>query len=285
MRIGVSLAQVGRLADPAAVRSAATCAEAVGYSSLWVFDRLDALGSPGAGRPAPTAAPVPAQGTPTLDPVAVLTYAAACTTRIRLGTSVLVVPWYRPALLARSLTTLDVLSDGRLTIGLGLGWSLDDHAAEGVPHDQLGTRLEHALDVLDLAGDRPRPPVLLAAYTPSGLDRIARRADGWNPSGLPIDQLAATWASVRDQAAAYGRDPDRLDLVVRANIRLTERPVEGTDRAGYHGSLEQVVADLDATRRAGAHEVILGLHGDLTLDQILAGYARIAEAVDMPVPA
>ena len=87
MRLGVSLAQSGRLADPAAIRSAAMGAEQVGYSSLWVVDRL--------GRDRPDLSTV-------LDPITVLTYAAACTSRVRLGTSVLVAPWYAPVLLART---------------------------------------------------------------------------------------------------------------------------------------------------------------------------------------
>jgi alkanesulfonate monooxygenase SsuD/methylene tetrahydromethanopterin reductase-like flavin-dependent oxidoreductase (luciferase family) len=260
----------------------------VGYSSVWVVDRL------GGARP---------DLSTMLDPLTVLTYAAACTTRVRLGTSVLVAPWYRPALLARSLTSLDVLSDGRLTVGLGLGATLDEFAAVGVPQRELGRRLDDALDVLEAtwgaaraggiaptlgAADDPtvtalaprRPPILLAASTREGLDRVARRADGWNPSGLPSDMLAPMWATVRDLAAGHGRDPDALELVVRANLVISDRPIDG-ERTSYAGTVEQVAADIADTRRAGAHEVILGLSGDHDLDQALDAYARIAEAVDI----
>ncbi|HKE73355.1 MAG TPA: LLM class flavin-dependent oxidoreductase [Acidimicrobiales bacterium] len=274
MRLGVSLAQVGRLADPASVRSAAVAADQVGYSSLWVLDPAGL--SPACG--------------PALDPLTVLTYAAAVTSRVRLGTSVLVAPWYRPALLARSLSSLDVLSDGRLTVGLGLGWSLDGYGAAGVPQRELGRRLDEALDVLGAAwagGDvgprpaqRPRPPVLLAGYTPDALDRVARRADGWNPGGVPVAELGPMWTTVRALAAGHGRDPDDLALVVRAGVHLTDRPIEGGDRPSYHGSVEQVADDLVATGSAGADEVILGLDGDHGLNEALEHYACIAEAVD-----
>jgi len=282
MRLGVSLAQSGRLADPAAIRSAATAAEQVGYSSVWVVDRL------GGGRP---------DLSTMLDPLTVLTYAAACTTRVRLGTSVLVAPWYRPALLARSLTSLDLLSDRRLTVGLGLGAPLDEFAAVGVPQRELGRRLDDALDVLESTwGAAPpgaaaddatvtalaprRPPVLLAASTREDLDRVARRADGWNPAGLPLDMLAPMWATVRDLAAGHGRDPDGLQLVVRATVDLRDQAVDG-DRAPYCGTVEQVAADLADTRRAGAHEVILGVECDNCLDEALDLYARVAEACDV----
>ena len=304
MRLGVSLAQIGRLADPASVRSAAVAAEQVGYSSLWVCDRLLAPVAPRSLYNDIPGAELPPEFATALDPLAVLTYAAAVTSRVRLGTSVLVAPWYRPTLLARSLTSLDVLSDGRLTVGLGLGWSLDEYEAVGVPQRELGRRLEEALDVLavvwgadpvshtgrdlriapSLMGpkpvQRPGPPILLAAYTPDGLDRVARRADGWNPAGLPVEMLSPLWATVRDRAADHGRDPDALTLVPRANIALTDRPVDGPERPSYHGSIEQVAADLEATRAAGAHEVILGLRGDPGLSQALEHFACITEALN-----
>jgi alkanesulfonate monooxygenase SsuD/methylene tetrahydromethanopterin reductase-like flavin-dependent oxidoreductase (luciferase family) len=327
MRLGVSLDQVGRLADPASVRSAAVSAEQVGFSSLWVLDHLLPPAEPRNPCGHAPGAELPAERATALDPLSVLAYAAAVTSRVQLGTSVLVAPWYRPALLARSLTSLDVLSDRRLTVGLGLGWSLDEYEAAGVPQRELGRRLDEALDVLGAVwgGDpmaprsrdehpvpmtdpkrgptdpsperggppswtghrpvrRPRPPVLLAAYTPEGLDRVARRADGWNPAGVPIEMLAPLWAGVLDQASGYGRDPDALELVVRANIVLTDRPVDG-DRAAYSGTIEQVAADVDATRRAGAHEIILGLYGDHGLSEALEHYAGIAEALDVTAPA
>ena len=279
MRLGVSLVQSGHLADPAIIRSTATGAERVGYSSLWVGDRLPGREASGVQTGRPDLSTV-------LDPITVLSFAAACTTRVRLGTSVLVAPWYRPALLARSLTSLDVLSDGRLTVGLGLGATVDDFAALGVPEDELGRRLDDALDVLDgtWAGAPRRPAVLLAASTSEGLDRVARRADGWNPAGLPVDQLTPMWASVRDLAAGYGRDPDALQLVVRAALDVRDRPVDH-ERAPFSGTIEQVAADLADTRRAGAHEVILGVECDGCLDEALDIYARVAEACDVTLAA
>jgi alkanesulfonate monooxygenase SsuD/methylene tetrahydromethanopterin reductase-like flavin-dependent oxidoreductase (luciferase family) len=271
MRIGIQSAQAGPLADPAAVRSIAVAAEQLGYSSLWMVDRL--------GR--------------TLDPVAVMAAVAAVTSRVRIGSSVLVAPWYPPALLARSLTTLDILSGGRLQVGLGTGVSGDERRAVGVPDDGLGDRVDAVLDELDARWgpeeqdlrpvQRPRPPVLLAAYGPLGLDRTARRADGWNPAGLPLDVLAPMWDDVRRRAEGHGRDPDALDLVVRADVTLAERPFVG-ERPIYHGTVEQVVEDLVATRDIGAHEVVVSIGGDLGVDQVLDACARIAEGIGSAAP-
>lgn len=245
MRIGISTAQKGRLARPAAIRAVAQAAEAVGYSSLWVLD-----------------APVGGYSGDVLDPLGVLAATAAVTTRTRLGANVHLAAPYDPLLLARSLATLDVLSEGRLVVSL---------EADALP------TLDAVLDCLDRA-PRPRPPVLVGCTLPAGLERAATRADGWNPSNLALAELEASWASVRNRAAAAGRDPEALRLVVRTSIVLTDHPVVGA-RPLYSGSAEQVADDVEATGQLGAHEVVLGFPGDPCLDEALDGYARIAEAV------
>jgi probable F420-dependent oxidoreductase len=307
MRIGISAPQTGRLADPAAIRATAAAAEQVGYASLWVLDRLLVALEPRDGYGGQDGVPIPSEQSRTLDPLLVLACVATTTRRVRIGTAVLVAPWYRPALLARSLTTLDVLSEGRLTVGMGVGWSTDEYDAVNVDIHRRGQHLEEILDVLDAhwgegpirhdgplarivpAGNllrpvqRPRPAVLLAAFTPAAQDRVARRADGWMPTGFPIDVMAELWTGIRAAAAGYGRDPDALEMVVRADIKLTDRAIDG-DRHPFAGSFDQVVDDIEATRRAGAAEVILTLAGDPCLDESLEVCARIAETVGTGSP-
>lgn len=304
MRIGIHTAQIGPLAGPDTIRTMALAAEQLGFSSIWVLDRLPAAIAPSEGYGGLPDVPLPVEQRRALDPFVTLAATAAVTSRVRIGTSVLVTPWYPPALLARLLTSLDVISAGRLTVGLGMGWSTEEFEAVGVPKRGLAARLEEALDVLDAhwsdgpvayEGDglrivpshnelrpvqTPRPPVILAAYSPAGLDRIARRADGWNPAGLPVELLGPMWAHVRDQAAGHGRNPDALELVVRANIHLTGQPLDG-DRPSYTGSFDQVVEDLLATREAGAHEVILGIVGATDPDEVLDNYAGLARVLGL----
>ena len=308
MKIGIQLAQLGRQAQPAAVRATARAAETLGYDSVWVMDRLLAPVEPRNPYPASPDGTLPVEQRTSLDPLASLAFAAACTERVRLGASVLVAPWYRPVALARALTSIDVLSDGRLTVGFGMGWSVDEYDALGVPQRHLAERQEELFDVLDAVWgpgpaehhgptvdlhpsdiglrpvQRPRPPILLAAYTPTGLDRIARRADGWTPAGLPVEAIAPMWSMVRDAAAGHGRDPDSLQLVARANITLYERPIDG-ERPSYYGNIEQVAEDLAATEAAGADELVLALSGDVPLDATLEAYAALVETLRSSVVA
>lgn len=297
--LGLAFAQLGLFADPDRLRTMATGAEARGYAGLWVIDRLLDPIEPRTPYPASLDGSLPPEQKVALDPLVTLATAAALTTRIRLGTNVLVAPWYRPVLLARSLASLDVLSRGRLDIGLGLGWSADEYAALGVPQHRLAVRQEQLLDVFDAVwgsevvvyddGDvriapsgirpkprqRPRPPILLAAYAPAGLARAGRRADGWTPSGLSLADTAAMWSVVTRAAAEAGRDPASLSLVVRANVHHFDRPA-GPGRPTYHGSVDQIADDVRGAFALGARQVILDLQGT-TGD--VAAYLDLADAI------
>jgi len=268
VQIGIHLPQIGHLADPVAVRAAARAAESLGYSSVWVLD--DVL--------APvTCVERNASERTVLDPIATLAYVAACTDRIRLGASVNAADWHAPVLLARSLASVDVLSAGRLTIGLG--------AAEP-------SFLDAAIATLDAIwapppsalapAQRPRPPILLGGHTPADLDRVGRLADGWNPSDPLIDELDSRWRSVRDCAVHAGRDPDRLRLIVRATVEIGgEASVR--DRLAFRGSVAQIGDDLEAVQAAGADELVLRCAGDPPLDEALGAYAALAEQLAVDV--
>ena len=239
MRIGISVAQCDRLAQPAAVLAAVKAAEQLGYSSVWVCDSA-------------------------LDPAGVLSAAAVVTSRVGLGAAILVGEREDPVSLARALATVDLLSAGRLTVAIGVRPGSSEHA------------LDPVLDALV----RGPVPVLLDGLGAGVLDRAARRAAGWSPNGVAVHDLPPLWAEVRRRAAGAGRDPEDLQLVVRAGIVLTGAPA-GAGRASYEGDAEQVAGDVDATHRLGAGEVVLHLAGDLSLDEALDGYARIAEATEL----
>jgi probable F420-dependent oxidoreductase len=284
MKIGLGVPQIGDLADPAKTREVAIAAEDLGYASLWALDRMLAPVAPRSPYPASADGSLPLEQRRVLDPLITLTVAAAVTERIALGTNVLVAPWYAPIVLARSLASLDVVSGGRLRVGLGLGWSVDEYAAVGVPKQHLGARLEEVLDVLTVAwGDdvvaietsresiapstfepkpvqRPRPPVLLAAYTPAGLERVARRADGWTPAGLPLEVVRTMWGEVIAMAERHGRDAERMRLVVRANVKVVPGLAD-EDRPVFVGSLDQIRRDVDRASVIGADELVLDLQG------------------------
>jgi probable F420-dependent oxidoreductase len=286
MRIGIGLPQLGRFADIDTLRRVAIAAETSGLSSLWAIDRLLVPVNPRSPYPTSPDGALPAEQRTAIDPIVALSVAATVTDRIRLGTSVLVAPWYPPVVLARALASLDVASAGRLTVGLGVGWSLDEYDAAGAPMQQRGRRLDEIVELLDSLwrgrtqrvtgreriepaaltvrpAQHPRPPIVLAAYTPAGHDRIARSADGWLPTGLPFDAIGAGWATIRDGAAAAGRDPDALELIVRAAPTVSDA-ARGPTRAPFTGSWRQIAGDVAHTRDLGADELIIDLQAQAT---------------------
>jgi len=137
MRFGFALPQIGSLVGPEALVMVAKRAEDLGFDSLWVLDRLLWPVNPRAPYPLGDGS-LPVQYKNVLDPVESLTFAAAHTSRIALATGVLNLPWYNPVLLARRLTTLDILSGGRLRVGFGIGWSPDEYEAAGATWQDRG---------------------------------------------------------------------------------------------------------------------------------------------------
>src|SRR6476646_3166458 len=138
MKIGFALPNIGLVATAEAVIKVAQRAEALAYDSLWTIERLLWPVKPQTPYPATPDGLLPEPYRYVLDPLDTLTFAAAQTRTIALGTSVLDIPYYNPVMLARRLTTLDQLSGGRLRLGLGLGWSQDEMDATGADMKQRG---------------------------------------------------------------------------------------------------------------------------------------------------
>lgn len=279
MRAGFFLPVVGPAASPQAIVHVAERAEALGFDSLWSTERLLY----------PITPQTPYGGTPdgslpevykiALDPLETLTYAAAHTHRIALGTSVLDIPFYNPVLLARRLTTVDIFSGGRLRIGLGQGWSKDEYDAVGITPRGLGPRADEFLQVLQAIwttdpvefhgryfriprsviqpkpAQKPHPPVYLAAFSPGALKRAATKASGWMPAGMPVDQLKQTMASLKAMAQAAGRDSTKVEVVLRANLTFSPKPL-GRGRWSFTGTPEEIQEDISAARGVGVNELI-----------------------------
>ncbi|WP_432849489.1 TIGR03619 family F420-dependent LLM class oxidoreductase [Amycolatopsis sp. CA-161197] len=266
LRLGLALPQYGKLADPTAIAGFAAAAEDLGYASLWVGDRvLTPLEPsdlyPGGGTPE---RPYPPEFIHFVDPFVALTAAAGATKTVRLGMSTLSAPVYTPVLLARTLTSLDLLSGGRLDAGFGLGWLRDEYTATGAPWAGRGGRLDELIQVLrtlwtaDPAGhdgahwqipdshvglrpvQNPHPPILLGGMSERALRRVGTSADGWLPTLLPPQYLHRTWAVIADAATEAGRDPATLRRPLRVN------PREGTPVV--------TVADLASALKGAADE-------------------------------
>lgn len=207
MKIAVHLPQYGSLGSPDLIAEAARKAEALGFAGVWVSDHVI--------RPA-------AQSYPSarlFEPLLTLGWAAAATERIGLGTSVMVVPQYHPVQLANALATLDALSGGRLTLGVGVGWSEEEYNILDQPFFNRGARMDEALDVLQMCWSddpvgydgtyyqfddvlvRPKPAHKIPIWVGGGVDAAYRRAatkgDGFHAIGLTTETAAEAGEKIR----------------------------------------------------------------------------------------
>ena len=279
MRFGFALPQIGSLVGPEALVTVAKRAEDLGFDSLWVLDRILWPVDPRAPYPIGDGS-LPFQYKHVLDPVETLTFAAGHTSRILLATGVLNLPWYNPVLLARRLTTLDVLSRGRLRVGFGIGWSPDEYEAAGAPWQDRGKRADESIEVLkkiwttdpvEFQGkhyriaksfigpkpvQKPHPPIYMAAFTPSAMKRVAAEAHAWLPVGIPLTGIGAMFEAIKNMAKEAGRDPSALELIVTAGVEIHKRPIE-KERIEFTGSLEQIGEDFATARKVGAAEIAI----------------------------
>ncbi len=299
MRLGFNIPNLGPVASAENVAKVAQRAEALGYDTVWVTERLLWPINPQTPYAGSSDGSLPEAYKIQLDPLGALTYAAAHTRRIGLGTSVLDMPYYNPVMLARNLTTLDVFSGGRLRVGLGQGWSQDEFDATGASMKTRSSRADEFLEVLhaiwktdpaEYSGkhfrlpksiiqpkpvQKPHPSIYLAAFSPRALKRIATLGDGWNPVAIPADAMKQMWEGVKGMAKEAGRDPNELEMVVRANLGITSEPIT-LNRFIFTGSLDQIRGDIQACREIGASEV----HFDTQFSPeggSVDGYLNVAE--------
>ena len=280
MKLGFFLPQMGKAAGPDALVKVAQKAESLGFSTVWTTDRLlfpVNPRSPYAGTPDGS---LPDVYRIVYDPLDSLTWVAANTKTLRLGTSVLDMPFYNPLTLARRLSTIDNLSGGRLTVGLGQGWSLDEYEATNADASKRGKRANEFLQALyaiwhddptefdghyfkiaashiaPKPAQKPHPPVFLAAFTPPAMKRVAKYADGWHPVGMPIPVIAQMWGQIKDMAKEEGRNPDDLRMIMRGNLDIRDQPL-GDGRFPFTGNFDEIKADVKAAEEIGTDELAL----------------------------
>jgi probable F420-dependent oxidoreductase len=304
IQIGFGAPVSGAWATPQNLATFAARAEQAGYSSLWSFQRL--LIPEGS-----TMEPVYHS---VLDPMATLAYAAAVTSRIRLGVAVINAPFVSPAYLAKQAASVDVLSAGRHDLGLGIGWLPEEFVLTGAEMARRGARTAEYISVLralwaggisEFDGEfyrvprgfqAPRPvqqggpPILLGGMAPAALQRVGRIADGWvTSSRTDLSRVSELIAIVKEAAEAAGRDPAALRVICRGVVRAGA-PETGPDgrRLLLSGDYAQIRADADSLADQGVTELFYDLNWDRQIGSPdadpAAATARASEILEALAP-
>jgi probable F420-dependent oxidoreductase len=268
MQVGAHLPVYGPAATREGVMLVARRIEALGYDSLWVSDHVVIPWTIRSRYPYNATGDFPlSPGTDFLEPLTALTLAAAVTSRVRLGTSVLVLPHRHPVLTAKMLATLDHLAPGRVVLGAGVGWMREEIELFGVPYGRRGAWTDEAIAImracwrdervsfrgefftLDELGCRPRPatgtiPIWIGGHTDRALTRVAALGNGWHAAFPTPQALGEALTRLREACAKVGRDPATLTISARLGLPA-RRPAN------------DVLADLRALRDLGVAHIIL----------------------------
>jgi probable F420-dependent oxidoreductase len=268
MRYGVAIPHANRFASGSALDRMGALVEQLGFDSLWVSDHIIVPES---------SSYIPEH---MLEPLAALSHLAARTTHVMLGISVLVIPYRDPVFTAKYLSSLDVLSGGRLVLGVGAGWLREEFDALGASYDERGAQTDEYLEVIrnlwetetsSFAGKwkhyesmrmfpkcaierRGTIPIWVGGNTAPSIRRAARLGDGWHPINLTPEQLAEGVSKYREECARAGREPGPICL-----RHMPGGAAPGTGRPVLTGTPEEQATDVRDYAAAGLDELMLSM--------------------------
>lgn len=281
MQYGFSLPVRGNLATHDGITAIARHGERLGFTYATMADHIVFPVAVESKYPYDATGNHPSTGD-ALDPLSLMAFAAGRTTTLRFVTSVLILPHRNPVLAAKMIATIDVLSQGRVTLGIGVGWLREEFAALGAADfDRRGAVSDEYLAIFKklwspgpvshqgtyysfetlrcepLPVQRPHPPIWVGGHSRPALRRTARFGDGWHPLGtvdtaeLRPPEYAAIRDTLKRMTEAEGRDFGAITLAFAARLRETRQPIASNDRMPFSGSAGQIVDDVDTYRRLG----------------------------------
>jgi probable F420-dependent oxidoreductase len=309
MEFGCVFPNRGPMATPANLGRVAEKAEALGYDTVWFSDHIVIPTEVKSFYPYDPSGKMPfTPSEPYWEPLTVIGYVAGRTSRLRLGTSVLILPYRNPIVTAKMLATLDVLSNGRVTLGAGVGWmeeefkaiGLDTYSRRGAYSDEC-IRIFRELWTKDnpsFQGEfhqfsnircEPRPvqpgglPIWIGGHTSQAIRRAARLGDGWQPlvqrppADLPPAEMQEKISHLRAFAQQAGRDPQRITLAMGSSIQFTDGAATGP-RSLFTGTPAQIVETLRRYQELGIQNFRCDFPS-LSIDGLLQAMERFATEV------
>lgn len=279
MKAGIFLPQIGAAATKENVIYVAKESEKRGLDSLWVLERLLYPIKPRTPYVGTPDGHLPEDYQTVFDPIDLLSFVAAHTSSISLGTSVLDMPFHNPVTLGRRLATLDVLSEGRLIAGLGIGWSKDEYEVANVPYENKGARADEFIqalrkvwtsDIVEFSGkyykippskigpkpvQKPHPKIFLGGFVPKTFERIISHADGWlGIVAMPIPQLQQIISSLKQAASSANK---QVQVILLGFPYVMESKAAEETRVPLTGTIDQIGKDIEQIRKMRVEHLII----------------------------
>jgi probable F420-dependent oxidoreductase len=292
LKVGLVLPQAGQEATRENVIQMAKNAESEGFDSLWVFERLLWPISPQTPYGGTPDGSLPIEYQIMFDPLETLTFAAANTNKIALGTSVLDMLFHNPVILARRFATLDVLSEGRAIAGLGIGWSKDEYEVSNIPFQNRGKRADEFIqvlkriwtdDVVEFNGkyysipaskigpkpiQKPNIPIYLGGFSPNTSLRIVNYdTNGWLAVvGGPLEYLDNTIKTMKDIVNKANKDPSKFKVILLAHLNValdsksqsTSSSTNEGQRFPFTGTIDQIGNDIKRIKQMDIDHLVFG---------------------------
>ncbi|MSO76395.1 MAG: LLM class F420-dependent oxidoreductase [Alphaproteobacteria bacterium] len=311
MRFGFYLQTRGPTATADGIAAVVTRGESLGFHSVMIADHVVFPVTIESKYPYTVTGAFPGHGD-AFDQLSLMAFVAAKTERLRLVSSVMILPHRNPVLTAKMLATIDVLSKGRVTVGVGVGWLREEIEALGAPaFDRRGAVSNEYIEIfkkcwtqdpVSHAGEfyffkalhclphpvqKPHPPIWIGGHSKAALRRAARHGDGWHPVGataaspLPPAEMATLLDELKRLTEAEGRDFAKLAISYKAPLYDPGVAVSGTNRRPFTGGPDQVAEDIHSFAKLGISELIFDVRAT-TLNETLDRMATFAETV-MPL--
>jgi probable F420-dependent oxidoreductase len=299
VRYGFYLPTRGGCATAEALEAIVQRGEALGFHSVMIADHVVFPTSIDSKYPYTVSGVFPGGGD-ALEQLALMAFVAGRTRTLRLVTSVMILPYRNPVLTAKMLATIDVLSRGRVTVGVGVGWLREEfEALEAPDFERRGAASDEYLrifktlwtqDPASFAGEfyrfealrclpqpvqKPHPPIWIGGHSPPALRRVARHGDGWHPVGanpaVPLRpaELRASLDQLARMTEAEGRDPSKLTISFKAPVYdVSVTTLTGSERRPFSGTAQQIADDIGAYEKVGVSELVFDFRSERLADAL-----------------
>ncbi len=281
MKLGLSIPQVGVNGTRENALKLAQAAEKENFESLWVQERILWPINPQSKYPSTPDGSLREEYQHNLDSMNLLSYIAANTSKILLGTGIIVSAYHLPVRFAKEVATVDILSQGRFVCGIGLGWSKDEYQTSNVPFERRGARQDEFIqaikkvwtdDTVEFKGQfynispskidpkpvqKPHPKILLAGFGPKTFERIANYADGYlGALAMPIPVFEQLISGFKQAIEKSGKNPDDFNISTLTFPQISEASSGNGERFPMSGTIEEVGGDIKKLKAIGVNRAI-----------------------------